>query len=197
MTLGRIEQQERARTALSQGHSAILWHEMIADTETPVSAALKLFEEGRGDFILESVEGGAVRGRYSLIGIAPDLLFRADGERAEINRQWLTDRAAFEPAGADTLSALRALVDACRIDMPAELPPAFACLVGHFGYETIGLVEKLPRPPANPIGLPDMLFVRPTVVLVFDRLADRLYIASPIWPDGGERSAKLRWLLTG
>jgi anthranilate synthase component 1 len=94
----------------------------------------------------------------------------------------LTDRKAFMPAEADTMTALRTLVQSCRIDMPAELPPAFACLVGHFGYETIGLVEKLPRPPANPIGLPDMMFVRPTVVLVFDRLADRLYIAAPIWP---------------
>jgi anthranilate synthase component I len=127
-----------------------------------------------------------VRGRYSLIGIAPDLVFRADGTEAEINRNWLTDRGAFAPEGADTLAALRTLVQSCRIDMPAELPPAFACLVGHFGYETIGLIEKLPRPPANPIGLPDMMFVRPTVVLVFDRLADRLYIASPIWPEGGD-----------
>ena len=163
-----------------------MWRDMIADTETPVSAALKLFQEGRGDFILESVEGGAVRGRYSLIGIAPDLVFRADGAACEINRSWLTDRAAFRPGDADTMTSLRALVQSCRIDMPPELPPAFACLVGHFGYETIGLVEKLPRPPANPIGLPDMMFVRPTVVLVFDRLADRLYIASPIWPEGGE-----------
>jgi anthranilate synthase component I len=175
-----------ARRQVEAGKAALVWREAIADTETPVSAALKLFEEGRGDFILESVEGGAVRGRYSLIGIAPDLVFRADGTEAEINRNWLTDRGAFAPEGADTLTALRALVQGCRIDMPAELPPAFACLVGHFGYETIGLVEKLPRPPANPIGLPDMMFVRPTVVLVFDRLADRLYIASPIWPEGGE-----------
>jgi anthranilate synthase component 1 len=175
-----------ARRQVETGKAALVWRDLIADTETPVSAALKLFEEGRGDFILESVEGGAVRGRYSLIGIAPDLVFRANGAEAEINRHWLTDREAFAPAGADTLTALRALVQSCRIDMPAELPPAFACLVGHFGYETIGLVEKLPRPPANPIGLPDMMFVRPTVVLVFDRLADRLYIASPIWPEGGE-----------
>ena len=65
---------------------------MIADTETPVSAMLKLFEPGRGDFVLESVEGGTVRGRYSLIGLAPDLVFRANGARAEINRHWLTSR---------------------------------------------------------------------------------------------------------
>jgi anthranilate synthase component I len=175
-----------ALNQLSQGRPALVWRSIIADTETPVSAAVKLFEEGRGDFILESVEGGAVRGRYSLLGIAPDLVFRANGTEAEINPHWMTDREAFAPCETDTLSALRALVNSCRIDMPPELPPAFACFVGHFGYETIGLVEKLPRPPANPIGLPDMLFVRPTVVLVFDRLADRLYIASPIWADAGD-----------
>jgi anthranilate synthase component I len=175
-----------ARRQIEAGKAALVWRDMIADTETAVSAAVKLFEEGRGDFILESVEGSAVRGRYSLLGIAPDLVFRAEGTGAEINRHWQTDRDAFAPAGVETLAALRALVQSCRIDMPAELPPAFACLVGHFGYETIGLVEKLPRPPANPIGVPDMMFVRPTVVLVFDRLADRLYIASPVWPEGGD-----------
>jgi anthranilate synthase component I len=177
---------QEAKRAVEAGHAAIVWREAVADTETPVSAALKLFEEGRGDFILESVEGGAVRGRYSLIGTAPDLVFRAEGTKAEINREWLTNREAFAPSASDTLTTLRSLVQSCRIDMPAELPPAFACLVGHFGYETIGLVEKLTRPPANPIGVPDMMFVRPTVVLVFDRLADRLYIASPIWPEGGD-----------
>ena len=175
-----------ARSQLDAGKSALVWRELIADTETPVSAALKLFEAGRGDFILESVEGGAVRGRYSLIGLAPDLIFRADGNVAEINAQWQTHRDAFVPTAEDALVSLRRLVENCRIDMPAGLPPAFACLVGHFGYETIGLVEKLQRPPANPIDVPDMMFVRPTVVLVFDRLADRLYIAAPLWPDGGE-----------
>jgi anthranilate synthase component I len=180
-----VQQDANARRQVKAGKAALVWRQVIADTETPVSAALKLFEDGRGDFILESVEGGSVRGRYSLIGIAPDLLFRANGTAAEINRHWLTDRDAFACADADTMTALRQLVQSCRIDMPPELPPAFACLVGHFGYETIGLVEKLPQPPANPIGLPDMMFVRPTVVLVFDRLADRLYIASPIWPEGG------------
>ncbi len=175
-----------ARSQLDAGKAALVWRELIADTETPVSAALKLFEAGRGDFILESVEGGAVRGRYSLIGLAPDLIFRADGNAAEINALWQTNRNAFVATGEDALVSLRKLVDGCRIDMPAGLPPAFACLVGHFGYETIGLVEKLPRPAANPIDVPDMMFVRPTVVLVFDRLADRLYIAAPLWPEGGD-----------
>jgi anthranilate synthase component 1 len=174
-----------ARDSLASGKPALVWRSLIADTETPVSAYLKLNEEGRGDFLLESVEGGAVRGRYSLIGLAPDLVFRANGDAAEVNRHWLTDRDSFAPLPDGALPSLRALVNACRIDVPEQLPSALACLVGYFAYETIGLVEKLPRPSANPINLPDMLFVRPTVVLVFDRLADRLFFVSPVWPGDG------------
>ncbi len=167
-----------ARAALEAGRAAIVWRSQIADTETPVSAALKLFGDGRGDFILESVEGGAVRGRYSLIGLAPDLLFRVRGDHAEI----ALHGGGFEALPGGALAELRGLVASCRIDIPEGLPPVLACLVGYFAYETVGLVEKLPRPPANPLDLPDMLFVRPTLILVFDRLADRLYFAAPVWP---------------
>lgn len=171
-----------AREALAGGRPALLWQRQVADTETPVAAALKLIEPGRGDFLLESVEGGSVRGRHSLIGLAPDLVFRATGDRAEINPQWLTDREDFGACLQPTLEALRTLVKSCRMDVPAELPRALACLVGFFSYETIGLVERLPRPPANPIGVPDMMFVRPTVILIFDRLADTLFLVAPVWP---------------
>ena len=172
---------ESARAALGEGKSALVWRRQIADTDTPISAALKLFEPDRGDFLLESVEGGAVRGRYSLIGLAPDLMFRAIGDNAEINRQWQTDRDSFAPMTGGALAALRALVHECKAEMDPALPSALACFVGYFGYETIGLVEKLPRPADNPIAVPDMLFVRPTVILVFDRLADALYLVAPVW----------------
>ncbi len=175
-----------AISRLRSGEPALVWRSLIADTETPVSAYLKLHEPERGDFLLESVEGGAVRGRYSLIGLAPDLVFRADGHKAEVNRNWATDRDDFHPVADDSLTALRALATASHIDVPAELPKTLACLVGYFGYETVGLVEKLPRPAPNELGLPDMLFVRPTVILAFDRLADRLFIVAPVWPGQGD-----------
>jgi anthranilate synthase component I len=174
----------KARANLAAGRPALVWRSTIADTETPVSAFLKLYEPGRGDFLLESVEGGAVRGRYSLIGLAPDLVFRAEGPTAAINRSWLADRTAFEAVAEDSLTALRKLVASCRVDMPEGLPSVLACLVGYFGYETVGLIEKLARPPANPLDLPDMMFVRPTLILIFDRLADQLYVAAPVWPGG-------------
>ena len=182
MALGTASGVDAARAALAAGRPALLWHRQSADTETPVAAALKLIEPGRGDFLLESVEGGAIRGRHSLIGLAPDLVFRAAGERAEINPHWLTDRTSFIPCPQPTLAALRALVADCLMDVPSELPRALACLVGYFGYETVGLVERLPRAADPGLGLPDMMFVRPTVILIFDRLADALFIVAPVWP---------------
>jgi anthranilate synthase component 1 len=133
-----------------------VWREVVADTETPVGAALKLIEPERGDFLLESVEGGEVRGRYSLLGLDPDLVFRARGEEGEINRLWQHDQAAFAPVEGRSLDALRALIGECRIDVPEGLPPALACLVGYFAYETIGQVEVLPRAPQSELDLPDM-----------------------------------------
>ncbi|HEX2793569.1 MAG TPA: chorismate-binding protein, partial [Croceicoccus sp.] len=173
----------QALAELAAGRASVVWRQVIADCDTPVAAAVKLIEPGRGDFLLESVEGGEIRGRYSLLGLDPDLVFRARGTGAEINRGWRRDREGFEPLGADPLTALRALVEECRFAVPPQLPAALSCLVGYFGYETIALVEPtIGRPPSDPLDLPDMLFVRPAVVLVFDRLKDALFCVAPVWP---------------
>jgi len=178
---------DAAQAQLATGAHALVWRKLVADTETPVGAALKLIEPGRGDFLLESVEGGEVRGRYSLLGLDPDLMFRATGHSCEVNRAWRHDRAAFAPLPGDALVELRALADSCRITVPKGLPPALACLVGYFGYETIGLVETLPRAPQSELTVPDMLFARPTLILVFDGLTDELYCIAPLWaPREGE-----------
>ena len=179
------ENADAARRRLADGRPALVWRRLVSDTETPVGAALKLVEPGRGDFLLESVEGGEVRGRYSLLGLAPDLVFRATGRACEVNREWRHDSAAFAALPGDALAELRALVEACRIEVPDNLPP-IACLVGYFGYETVGLVEKLPRAPQSELSLPDMLFVRPTTILVFDNLSDELFCIAPLWADGAD-----------
>jgi anthranilate synthase component 1 len=187
----RAENRATAAAALGAGQAGVIWRRLIADCETPVGAAAKLMVEGRGDYLLESVQGGEVRGRYSLLGLDPDLVFRAEGDKAEINRSWRHDREAFEALPGNSLAELRALVEACRFKVPAALPPALACLVGYFGYETYGLVEKLPRPRENPLHLPDMLFVRPALVLIFDRLSDELFAVAPVWPGSGSPEAAL------
>lgn len=176
---------DQARAALATGHAGVIWQRQIADVDTPIGAALKLMQPERGDWLLESVEGGETRGRYSLIGLDPDLMFEVRGTHARINRQWRAAPDGFTDCDAPALAALRALVAECRFDVPAELPKALAVLVGFFAYETIGLVERLPRAAGAGLDLPDMVFVRPSLVLVFDRLADALFLVAPLWPDAG------------
>lgn len=186
-----LEGIDSARRELAAGRPALVWRRVIADCETPVGAAVRLIQPGRGDFLLELVEGGEVRGRYSLLGLDPDLVMRASGNAAEINRNWQLDQSDFAPSDRGALETLRQLVADCRMDVPGPLPPALACLVGYFGYETIGLVETLPRAPQSVLQLPDMLFVRPTVIMVFDRLTDALYCVAPVWPEGSDAEARI------
>ena len=176
-----LEGLDEARKAIARGEPALVWRKFVADTITPVGAAVQLIEEGRGDFLLESVEGGEVRGRYSLLGLDPDLVFRATGNAAEINAHWREDRNDFRATPENSLAALRSLLAQCRIDVPETLPPALACVVGYFGYETIGLVEQLPRAPRQALDLPDMLFCRPTLLLIFDGLTDECFCIAPVW----------------
>ncbi len=169
-------------TTYAAGRPQLVWTKIVSDTETPVSAMLKLGLDGRGGFLLESVEGGSVRGRHSLLGLAPDLVWRANGNRSELNDRWQQDEMAFVACPGDTLSELRKLVEACRMNVPPELPRALACFVGYMGFETAGLVEALPAPKADPLGVPDMIFMRPTLLLVFDRLKDELFLVAPVFP---------------
>ncbi|GGE07653.1 anthranilate synthase component I [Polymorphobacter glacialis] len=172
---------------LAQGRAQLVWTRIVADTETPVSAMLKLGAAESGSFLLESVEGGQVRGRHSLLGLDPDLVWRAEGDSSQINRQWRHDRDAFEDVPGGALAALRALVAEARAEVPAELPRALACLVGYIGYEAVRLTEaSVPANAPSPLGLPDMVFVRPTLILVFDRLKDELFLVAPVFSGGSD-----------
>jgi len=164
------------------GQPQVLWSQISADLETTVSAYLKL-SAGKPDcFILESVEGGAIRGRYSFIGIEPDLIWRCRGNEAETKRDALTG-GAFIPESMGALDSLRALIKESQIDdMPPGLPPMASSLVGYMGYDMVRLIETLPNTPEDTLGLPDGMFVRPTVMAVFDSVDDSISIVTPVRP---------------
>ena len=108
----------------------------------PWSAALKLGPETNYISLLESVEGGATRGRYSFISLKPDILWRCNGQTAEISRDPSGMHTAYVDTALTTLESLRALVAESRIVLPDDLPPMAAGLIGYMGYDTVRLVEK-------------------------------------------------------
>jgi anthranilate synthase component I len=165
------------------GEAQLVWTTLVGDLETPVSAFLKLCEGKAHTFLLESVEGGAVRGRYSIIGLNPDLIWRTSGLRAEVNRAARTTPERFEPCAEPPLEALRKLLAESKLKIPDTLPPMAAGIFGYLGYDMVRLMEKLPTANPDPIGLPDAILIRPTIVVVFDAVKDTMTVVTPVRPE--------------
>ena len=163
------------------GHPAVVWTRLVADLETPVSAMLKLSAGRANCFLLESVEGGAVRGRYSIIGIEPDLIFRVIDGRAAINRD-PSRGPVFDPLAGRPLDALRTIIAESRLTLPTSLPPMAAGIFGYLGYDMVREMEVLGAPNPDPLGFPDAILIRPTIVVVFDAVRDEITVVTPVRP---------------
>src|SRR5215471_13766431 len=109
------------RAAYDEGRRPLVWRHGVADLETPVAAFLKLTHGKPNSFLLESVEGGAARGRYSIIGLEPDLIWRCRDGRAEINRYAQSAPHAFIADPRPALESLRATISETRLDVPVTL----------------------------------------------------------------------------
>ena len=172
--------------AYSAGKNQIVYTRLAADLDTPVSLMLKLTGAAENGFVLESVTGGEVRGRYSIIGMKPDLIWRCRGTTSAVNRAARYDADAFEEAQGDPLDVLRAIIAESKIDLPGDLPQAAAGLFGYLGYDMIRLVEHLPDVNPDPMGLPDAVMLRPSVVAVLDGVKGEVTIVSPAWVSDGQ-----------
>ena len=167
--------------AYLDGETQLLRTVLVGDLETPVSAFLKLTAgDGRNAFLLESVEGGAVRGRYSIIGLKPDIIWRCRGSEAEINRNALIDRQHFVPCGKPPLVALRALLAESAIPFDVGLPPMANGVFGYLGYDMVRHMERLGEPNPDALGVPDAIMVRPTVMVIFDSVKDEITLITPV-----------------
>ena len=172
--------------AYERGDAQIVSTRLVADLETPVSAMLKLARNARYSFLLESVEGGAVRGRYSIIGMNPDLIWKVETGEATINRKAsIAPEGPFEPLTLPPLESLRALLAESRIALPEDAPPMAAGVFGYMGYDMVRLMEDLPVPNPDALGLPDAMLIRPTIMAIFDSVKDEVTVTSPVYVDRG------------
>ena len=166
------------------GRPQIVWTRLVDDLETPVSAYLKIAHDEPYAFLFESVEGGAWRGRYSVVAMRPDLVWRCRGDKAEIARGDAIARDDFAPEDARALDSLRDLVARTRIDLPKGLPPMSAGIFGAMGYDMVRLVERLPHINPDPLDLPDAVMIRPSIVAIFDSIGQEIILATTVWPSG-------------
>jgi len=183
---------QRFQTAYDAGRSQIVFRRVVADLETPIGAYLKLSEGRKNTFLLESVQDGATRGRYSMIGFDPDVMLKVEGGKAALNRNVLANPNAFELIDEPPLDVLRRLVAESQADVPPGLPSTAAGIYGYLGYDMVRLMEELPDKNTATLGLPDAILMRPSVLAVFDTLKDELYLTAPAYVRTGV-TARQAW----
>ena len=171
--------------AYDRGENQLVWTRLVADLDTPVSLMMKLTEARENSFLLESVTGGEIRGRYSIMGMKPDLIWQCRGATARINRAARFDPEDWQDEAAGPLDSLRALIAESRVTLPEGLPPMAAGLFGYLGYDMVRLVEHLPNINPDPLGLPDAVMLRPSVVLIVDGVKGEVTVISPAWTASG------------
>ncbi|MBN8521349.1 MAG: anthranilate synthase component I [Alphaproteobacteria bacterium] len=161
---------------LQAGKTQLVWTWLPADLETPVSAYLKIARDEKHSFLLESVEGGAVLGRYSAIGLMPDLIW---------------EYHAKNPNTKDPLGDLRRHVRESRIDVVApEIPPMGSSgLFGYMGYDMVRLIENIPDQNPDELGIPDSVMIRPTLMVIFDNVQSRMCLVTPVREISGNAQA--------
>lgn len=176
-----------ASTAAATVPGNALTVRVASDTLTPVAAAMRLGD--RLAFLLESVEGGARYGRYSMVGVQGRTL-TVDAAGARLRGPGVDDPAV-ELDATDPLEALRSVLGADGVDAPGDLGFPLGAAVGYLAYEVAARWERLPVPEADPVALPLALFHLPDAVIVFDHLAQVATLATRDGPGAQERLDRL------
>ena len=164
----------------NQGIPQIINKEFIADIETPISSLIKISENEEYSFLLESVEGGDQRGRYSILGCDPDIIWEVNKNKAKVTS--LNQDLDLSFLSEDPIKSLKQLVDFSKINKESNSSP-FPVLVGYLGYPMIQLMEKINLNNPDEINIPDAIMIRPKLVAVFDNIKDTINIQTSIYPD--------------
>lgn len=183
-----VEPDEDFSALYEQGVAQILSRTLIDDLLTPVGAMLRLGPQQPDIFLMESVQGGDWRGRYSIIGLAPDMVWRVRHDQAQIK----VPDGAWQTSALPPIEALRQFVNDAQVTIPQGLPPMAAGVFGYLGYDMINHVETLPVSKVDALGLDDALLIRPTLIAIFDSVAQEIVLTTPVRPTPG-RSAKDAW----
>ncbi|WP_300552309.1 anthranilate synthase component I [Maricaulis sp.] len=172
-----------------RGETVVLTASRADDLLTPVAAYLKLGGQRENAFLLESVEGGAWRGRYSAIGLDPDLIWRCHDGQAEEARGPDATSQSFTRLGDDPMTSMRAVIAETRCELPSGAPSIASGVFGYLGYDMIRHIERLPEAAAaDPLDVPEAILMRPQTVVVFDALKQEVQVFCPIRP--GQFSAR-------
>ena len=156
----------------------ILTKKIVADVETPISLLLKINKDEKYSFLLESVEGGSKRGRYSLCGCNPDLIWCVESGKSKI--KYLDHNFNYK-LNQEPIKSLKELVKLSKFKNNLDDVP-YPTLVGYLGYPMIQYMEKIKLKNKDNIKIPDAILIRPKIVAVFDNIKDTISLMTIMYP---------------
>ena len=170
----------------SAGKNFFLFETIPSDLYTPVGTLIKISKLSPYHSLFESVTGGEKKGRYSIIALDPDLIWMVEKNKAKISKD--LDHYEVLGEGEKIFESLRKIQKESKIEKTKELPPMAAGLFGFMSYDMVRYMEKLPEKNKASIDIPDSIFFRPRIVIIFDNIADKIFVASPIYIDKNNRA---------
>lgn len=188
--------QEQFETNLKNHSATLLFKKIPTDVITPVLASIKLFDRfPNNHFLLESTENGNNKGRFSAIGLIPDIAWKCSSKESFINRNFSANSQNFVPETGQPLENLRNFINSSQIKNFDEITENFALpaiasgVFGFMGYDMVRLMEKIPdNHLVDEFNIPDSIFIRPQITLIFDNFFDHLFICAPVFSDSNEQS---------
>ena len=151
---------------------------LVGDVETPFSVCSKLKKNQKYSFLLESVEGGSLRGRYSLLGCDPDIIWKVENNKASIEYQ---DENYKYQISNEPIESLKNIVELSKFDK-GDIAVPYPTLVGYLGYPMIKYMEKISLENDDNINIPDSVLIRPKIVAVFDNIKDTITVMTVVYP---------------
>ena len=173
-----VEIKKKFIDGLKKNKPQILIKNLIADVETPISCLLKLKKNQKYSFLLESVEGGSLRGRYSLLGCDPDIVWEVKKNTALIKYYYnnYNYKVSKEP-----VQSLKDIIEISKFDK-GNIETPYPILVGYLGYPMIKYMEKINLENKDTINIPDSILIRPKIVTVFDNIKDNIAVMTVVYP---------------
>ena len=185
--------RQKCADLFARNLNQIIYRTLVADTQTPVGVMMKLADGETHHCLLESVEGGEVRGRFSVVALKPDLIWKSKKSQVFINRSAQISPDHFEEQpDVKPLNSLRQLIAESWMEDTHPLPPMAAGLFGYLGYDMIRHVEHLPDNNPDQLNVFDSVLMRPSIVAIFDRLKDTITLCYQVRPSAFE-TAENAW----
>ncbi len=181
MELGLYPQRSEFRAMAQKGNLIPVCLEVLADTQTPVSALAKIYDDHGPVFLLESMEGGERWGRYSFLGNSATRTVRVFRDEVEIEGGPKKERIIHH---GDPLKVLRSLMAQYKPVRLARLPRFWGGLVGFFSYEFVSFFEAIQN--RLPADIPMAHFILPGQLFIFDNVRHTLSLVAYGLVENGE-----------